>query len=90
MIHENGRGGSRSAPTPIKRKPLGGLIGAIKTVATKQINILRNTEGQIVWQRTYYEHVIRNQKDMQNKTDYINANPLLWGQDNENPSNVKS
>ena len=42
-----------------------------------------------VWQRNYYEHVIRNDKDLQNKTDYINANPLLWDEDEENPSNMK-
>jgi len=69
VIHENGRGGSRSAPmddmqftnrgdlriapTPTKHKPLGRLIGAFKTVSTKQINLLRGTEGQIVWQRNY-------------------------------------
>ena len=57
----NGRGGSRSAPTPIKCKPLGGLIGAFKTVSTKQINLLRDTEGQAVWQRNYYEHIVRDE-----------------------------
>jgi len=88
ILHENRRGGSRSAPTPIKRKPLRGLIGAFKTVSTKQINGLRNTEGQIVWQRNYYEHIIHDDRDLQNKTDYINANPLLWHQDDENPSNI--
>jgi REP element-mobilizing transposase RayT len=89
IFHENRRGGSRSAPTPTKRKPLGGLVGAFKTVSTKHINLLRSTEGQIVWQRNYYEHIIRNEKDLQNKTDYINANPLLWEQDAENPLNIR-
>jgi len=42
-----------------------------------------------IWQRNYYEHIIRNDKDMQKKTDYINANPLLWDQDDENPINIK-
>jgi len=40
VIYENSRGGSRSAPTPAKRKPVGGLIGAFKTVSTKEINLL--------------------------------------------------
>jgi len=53
VIRDNGRGGSRSAPTPMKRRPLGGLIGAFKTVSTKQINLLRDTDGQIIWQRNY-------------------------------------
>jgi hypothetical protein len=36
-----------------------------------------------------YEHIIRNETDLQNKTDYIEANPLLWAEDDENPINLK-
>ena len=57
IIHDNGRGDSRIAPTgTIKRKPLGRLIGAFKTVSTKQINLLRDTEGQVATEllRTYH------------------------------------
>jgi len=89
VIHDIGRGGSRSAPTPIKRKPLGGLIGAFKTVSTKQINLLRSTEGQMVWQRNYYEHIIRNEKDHERIHRYIESNPSLWAEDDENPNNVR-
>jgi hypothetical protein len=32
---------------------------------------------------------IRNEKDLKNKTDYIEANPMLWGEDEENSINVK-
>jgi putative transposase len=52
-----GRGGSRGetaptdAPGAVKRKPLGRLIGAFKTVSTKNINLARKTEGCVVWQR---------------------------------------
>ena len=55
------RGGSRTAPTTNeqynadtinkKRKPLGRLIGAFKTVSTKKINILRNAPKTPLWQR---------------------------------------
>jgi putative transposase len=93
VIHDDGRGGSRSAPTgnsrvvmPIKRKPLGGLIGAFKTVSTKQINLLQNTEGQIVWQRNYYEHIIRNEREMDRISRYIESNPARWVDDDENPN----
>ena len=91
ILHEDGRGGSRTAPTPsgdtagmVKRKPLGSLIGAFKTVSTKKINILRNTEGAVVWQRNYYEHIIRNEQDYQAKHDYILSNPENWEDDDEN------
>lgn len=87
IIHENRRGDSRIAPTTTKRKPLGRLIGAFKTVSTKHINLLRNTEGQVVWQRNYYEHIIRNERGMDNITRYIESNPLNWADDDENPNN---
>jgi len=86
VIHADGRGGSRSAPTPTKRKPLGGLIGAFKTVSTKQINLLRDTEGQVVWQRNYYEHIIRDEREWENIHRYIESNPSMWAEDEENPN----
>ena len=90
VIHD-GRGGSRSAPTPpIKTKPLGGLIGAFKTVSTKHINLLRNMEGQVVWQRNYYEHIIRNEREMDRISRYIESNPSQWTDDDENPNRIVS
>jgi len=82
------RGGSRSAPTPtggVKRKPLGRLIGAFKTVSTKNINLARKTEGCVVWQRNFYEHIIRNDAEADRIARYIESNPAQWNEDNENP-----
>jgi len=46
LIDDVGRGGSRTAPADMaKRRPLGRLIGAFKTVSTRQINILRGMSG---------------------------------------------
>jgi len=50
---------------------------------------MRGTDGVPIWQRNYYEHIIRAETDLQNKTDYIEANPLLWDDDDENPINQK-
>jgi REP element-mobilizing transposase RayT len=75
-------GASRSAPTSIiKRKPLGRLIGAFKTVSTKQINQLRDTPGAFVWQRNYYEHIIRSERSLYNIRQYIETNPARWMED---------
>jgi REP element-mobilizing transposase RayT len=77
--------------TPPLRKPtLGQIVAYFKYQSTKQMNVSSNT-GVVTkfWQRNYYEHVIRNEKDLQNKTDYIEANPRLWDEDDENPINVK-
>ncbi|MEB2333814.1 MAG: hypothetical protein OZ914_05825, partial [Anaerolineaceae bacterium] len=37
-----------------------------------------------VWQRNYYEHIIRNEKELQQKTNYILDNPSRWDEDDEN------
>ena len=80
-----GRGGSRTAPT-VKRKTLGRLVGAFKTVSTKKINQLRRTPGQPVWQRNYYEHVVRDDDEMNRVREYILGNPATWHDDVENPT----
>jgi len=72
----------------IKHKPLGRLIGAFKTVSTKQINIIRNISGVPVWQRNYYEHIIRNEDELNRIRQYIIENPFRWEDDPENPKNI--
>ncbi|MCB2209858.1 transposase [bacterium] len=39
---------------------------------------------KMLWQRSFYEHVIRNERDHQAIVDYIAANPLNWQEDEEN------
>jgi len=70
-------------------KSLGAVIAQFKSRVTKRLWKLPSLKGIAIWQRNYYEHVIRNEKDLQNKTDYIEANPMLWDQDDENPVIVK-
>jgi REP element-mobilizing transposase RayT len=87
IIMQDQSGDSRIAPTkmPIKRKPLGMLIGAFKTVSTKRINQIRNLAGGVLWQRNYYEHVIRDENELNIVRKYIMENPIRWGYDVENP-----
>ena len=85
MITDDGRSGSRTAPITNTRKPLGRLIGAFKTVSTKSINQLRNTPGQTVWQRNYYEHVIRNDNALNHIRAYIHYNSAKWHLDPYRP-----
>jgi putative transposase len=42
-----------------------------------------------VWQRNYYEHVVRNERALQLIREYISNNPLRWDLDIENPANVQ-
>jgi REP element-mobilizing transposase RayT len=72
--------------SPLRTPTLGQIVAYFKYQSTKEMNLLDNT-GTVTkfWQRNYYEHIIRNETDLQNKTDYIEANPLLWDDDDENP-----
>jgi REP element-mobilizing transposase RayT len=89
--HDN-RQDLRRAPT-IERfgKPVSGSIPTIvrsyKAAVALRINYARPGDSTPVWQRNYYEHVIRNERDMQAKWDYIEGNPVLWDEDDENPNN---
>ncbi|MBN2099716.1 MAG: transposase [Dehalococcoidia bacterium] len=82
------RGGSRTAPTQ-GRKPLGRLIGAFKTVSTKRLNRSRLTPGAPLWQRDFYEHVIRTDAELMAIREYILANPAGWDEDENNPDFTK-
>lgn len=54
------------------------MVGRYKMQVSKQINLFRKTPGLSVWQRNYYEHIIRNEEALQHIREYINLNPLLW------------
>ena len=90
ILNESGRGTSRRAPT-VERfgKPTSNSIPTIvrlfKSVSTKRINEICNTPGVPVWQRNYYEHIIRDDDALNNVREYILNNPTQWALDKENP-----
>ncbi len=71
------RAGQSPAPTP----DLSGLVGAFKSVTTKAVNQQTNTPGQKLWQRSFYDHVIRNEADYLRAWQYIDDNPARWAED---------
>jgi len=68
-----------------KTASLGAVIAQFKSHVTKRLWKTPTLNRTPIWQRNYYEHIIRNEKDLKNKTDYIEANPMLWDEDDENP-----
>jgi len=75
--------GLKPAPTA-KRHGLSEMVRALKTFSSKHINKIRSTPGMPVWQRNYYEHVIRDDDDLNRIREYIINNPPNWGEDEEN------
>jgi putative transposase len=76
---------------PQRKRSLGQIIAYFKYQSTKEINAIDHT-GIVtkLWQRNYYEHVIRNERELQQKTDYILDNPSRWEEDQEYPKDKKS
>jgi REP element-mobilizing transposase RayT len=65
---------------------LGAILRGFKSTTTKRINEIRDILGAAVWQRNYYEHVVRNDEELQRIREYIVNNPAQWELDRENPA----
>ena len=80
--------------SPLPKGPASASIGAIiagfKSATTRRINELRGTPRKPVWQRNYYEHVIRNEDDLNEIREYVVNNALKWDLDSENPGNARA
>jgi putative transposase len=66
---------------------LGEQVRQFKYDTTKQINQLRDSPGVRVWQRNYYEHIIRNETADRHIRRYIAENPARWAIDQLHPQN---
>jgi REP element-mobilizing transposase RayT len=60
-------------------------VGSFKSAATKRVNEQRNTPGLTIWQRNYYEHIIRNECELNRIREYIMLNPARWALDESHP-----
>lgn len=81
-------GKSACGGLPLQKPNLGQIIGYFKYQTTKLINQTRLTPGFRVWQRNYYEHVIRSEDKLNKIRYYIQINPLKWHLDRENRQRV--
>ena len=63
---------------------IGALVAGFKSAVTKRVNEVRKSPGKPVWQRNYYEHIIRNEEELNKICDYIEQNPSQWAEDEDN------
>ncbi|OFY61219.1 MAG: hypothetical protein A2V50_01945 [Bacteroidetes bacterium RBG_19FT_COMBO_42_10] len=70
------------APTNVKFKSpsqsLGAIVRGFKSAVTKRLREISGNPELKIWQRNYYEHIIRNDLDLHNIRQYIENNPLKW------------
>jgi putative transposase len=81
-IHEKYGGVARRKP-----RSLSTFISGFKAATTRKINQLRKSPGETVWQRNYYEHIIRNETALEKIREYIADNPRRWMADQLHPNN---
>ena len=82
--------GLKPAPTVVaKRHGLPEIVRGFKTFSSRRINELRGTPGTPVWQRNYYEHVIRGEDELNRVREYIDSNPTGWLEDRYHPAGIK-
>jgi len=72
------------------RGSLGSFVGNFKAATTRRIRALSLTPDKPVWQRNYYEHIIRDDKSLDAIREYIENNPANWATDRQNPDATKS
>ena len=64
---------------------LGAVVRAYKSAVSFRFQQILASPGQPLWQRNYYEHIIRDDEDLDRIRHYIMENPLRWSEDDENP-----
>jgi REP element-mobilizing transposase RayT len=92
-IHESPLPGQSPLPMTVAQRrnmALPKLIGRFKMLSAKRINEWRRMEGTRLWQRGYWEHVIRTDESLNQIRQYITHNPAQWQMDSLHPSRVQA
>ena len=70
-------------PHGTQPQSLAAIVQNLKSVSSRRINRVNRTPGRTVWQRNYYEHIIRSEKSLDAIRQYIEINPTNWALDPE-------
>jgi len=87
LIDSQTKQATTSSSSGTARDSLSAIIQNFKSVSTRKFNQGRKVTGWHVWQRNYYEHIVRNETDLKRIQKYIAENPLKWDLDQLNPKN---
>jgi putative transposase len=82
LFHGPGNAGQdsiqRGSRVSRSRGSLGSLVASFKQAVTLRLRRVEGENRHRVWQRNYYEHIIRNQAELDKVRRYIDENPLRW------------
>ncbi len=83
------RTGVRAGASPAAT--LAAVVGAFKSIVANEwlewVNANSRARSARVWQRNYYEHIVRDEDELTRIRQYIRDNPAKWAEDSENPAN---
>ncbi len=74
----------------LRSASISSFIAGLKSAVTKRINTMRQTPGTPVFQKRFYDHIVRNEKDLIRIREYIRNNPANWEHDTLNCLNSNS
>jgi len=75
---------STAQPTGPAPGSIAAIVAQFKSIAAKRVNRERNTPGASVWQRSFHDHVIRDEPELDRVRRCIMENPARWDVDREN------
>jgi putative transposase len=84
LVQFTGSDGVPPAPSPRPRRSLGAMLAGFKSAATARIRVELGAPEAVVWQRNYYEHIVRGTAVLDRIRRYIAENPARWHLDREN------
>jgi len=64
-----------ASPLRMQARSLGAIVGNFKSLVARRINALRGTPGERVWQRGYYDRIVRDDHELAAMRTYIRDNP---------------
>lgn len=87
-LQGSGRARLRSRPAGTPPQSLSAVLQNFKSITARKFNGMRRETGGILWQRNYFERVIRDENEFDRIRKYIIDNPAKWAEDKENPANM--
>lgn len=83
-VGANSHSPRREVPFRSPSRTVGAIVRGFKSATTTRINTIRNAAGAPVWQRNYYERIIRDLDELGRIREYIRNNELQWFYDKGN------
>jgi REP element-mobilizing transposase RayT len=80
---------ARFSPESPRNLSISDIIGLFKSFTSRKIRESKISIHSSIWQRGFYDRIIRNEKELHAIREYIMNNPIDWNSDPENPFKIE-